>query len=129
MQHRPAGFILGQGGAPFAGQGQRLHELPVGFFAPGFPGQLLASQALGLGIVSPGQAVVGQFEQGAQRQPMQPLPLLLQPLVEWQAVASKTGQELTPVPGDRWLQLRAVQSGQEGRNIQGMIAGGVELNR
>ena len=73
-------------------------------------------------IVSAGQAVLGQFAQGAQCQPVQPL-------VKRQAVAGKTGQVLTPVAGHRRLALRAVQMGQEGRHIQGMIAGAVELHR
>ena len=50
-----ADIVLGQGGAALAVQRQRLHQLAVGLFVPGFQRQQLAGVALGCGMVAQAQ--------------------------------------------------------------------------
>jgi hypothetical protein len=145
-QRATACLVLGQCCAPLTIQRQQAHQLPVGFFSPGFELHLSVGVRPCLCIVSAPFVVVGQVIECFHHLAIKPFSLQRGPFLEGAAIAERELLQQTAAAQfshlchslDTWhtvaqtavavLLARGAQPG-EGSDVEPVVAIGVELDR
>ncbi len=145
LQDTAAAFVLGQRRAALAVGCQQAHGLPMRWLVPGIKLQQAGGRAAGRLERAVALVVIGQAGQRSPRHLAQPLAPQQHPLLERRAAGQReAGQEIALIEGHSLLRVldagcaafavavpMLLANGQvlgEGRHVQGVAAGGVELD-